>query len=394
MARALITAAVAASVLAGCGGGDGGSGAPTHAEGGTLSVYVSGPRHGPAAAAGAAELAGARAALAEANGRAGGKKLRIVPLSTTRSGDRTWDPGTVEAGADRAADDPSTIAYIGELEQGASALSLPVTNRKGLLQVAPGDSLASLTHRPPAKPRAGPERYYPEGRRSLLRLVPNDLEVADAMVSLTGARGRIVIASGPSIGARELASTYAKRLAAEKLEPVEEESLRANAGAIADDVEEIRRAQPTMVVLTGSGEEASLAFLTALSRRLPDVPVVTDGGLALVAPRPAMPAGTRTVSPILPLAAQPPAGRALLRSLDRRDEPAALYGYVAMRAVLDAVAAGGSHRDAVRRAGRAPGPRPSALGTLNVRRSGDAGRDRVAVMRSDGPRQSLDRTLP
>jgi branched-chain amino acid transport system substrate-binding protein len=276
-------------------------------------------------------------------------------------------------------------------------LSLPVTNRKDLLQVSPSDTLASLTRQPPAKPRAGPERYYPEGRRSFLRMVPNDLEVADGMLALTGIGGRIAVASGPGIGARELASTYAKRLAQNNVEPVEEESLRDNAGAIHDAVDEIRRAAPTTIVLTGSGERPALDFLAALARDLPGVPVVTDGGLAAVAPPTAVPAGTRTVSPVLPAAAQPREGRALLGAMAKRRQaaaPEALYGYAAMKVVLEAVGAGGTHRDAVRRAGRAAGPRASALGTLEVRRSGDAGRDEVAVMRSDGTRRTLERTLP
>jgi branched-chain amino acid transport system substrate-binding protein len=394
--RFLIIVAALAAAVAGCGGGDDGSGAPTHAEGKVLSVYVSGPQHGPLAAAGAATLAGARAALAEAGGRAGDKKVRIVPLSTTRPGDDKWDPGTVEAGADRAADDPSTIAYIGEVEQGASALSLPVTNRKDLLQVSPSDSLASLTRQPPAKPRAGPERYYPEGRRSFLRLVPNDLEVAAGMLTLTGAGGRIAIASGPSIGARELASTYAKGLAGKGGKPVEEVSLRENAGAIADAVDDLRKAAPSVIVLAGSDERSSLDFLRALARGLPDVAVVADGGLMAVSPRPPVPAGTRAVSPVMPASGQPAPSRALLRSMGKAGPaPAeALYGYAAMKVVLDAIGAGGSHRDAVRRAGRASGPRRTALGSVEVRRSGDAGREAVAVVGLGGAHPTLERTLP
>jgi branched-chain amino acid transport system substrate-binding protein len=397
VARPLIIAAALAATIAGCGGGDG-SGSPTHAEGDVLSVYVSVPRHGPTATAGAAALQGARAALKDAGGRGGDTKVRIVPIPTTRAGDDRWDPGTVEAGADRAADDPSTIGYIGEVEQGASALSLPVTNRKNILQVSPSDSLASLTRRPPAKPRAGPERYYPEGRRSFLRLVPNDLEVAGAMLALTAPADRIAVVSGPGIGARELVSTYAKLLAGKHREPVEETSLRGNEGAIADAVEELGRVAPDVIVLTGSAERPSLTFLAGLARRLPGIPVVTDGGLATVAPRPAVPAGTRTVSPILPAAAQPPGGRALLRAMGDPDGhqvlSEALYGYAAMETVLDAVRAGGSHRDAVRRAARAAGPRRTALGTLDVRRSGDAGRKSLAVMGLDGGRPTLERTLP
>ena len=45
-----------------------------------------------------------------------------MEMSSTRPVDQTWDPGTVEAGAERAVDDPTAIAYLGELDLGASAV--------------------------------------------------------------------------------------------------------------------------------------------------------------------------------------------------------------------------------------------------------------------------------
>ena len=79
----------------------------------------------------------------------------------------------VAENASRAADDPTAIAYLGELDYGATAVSLPITNDAGLLQVSPGDGLTSLTRRVPGRPRAGPERYYPTDRRSFVRVGPD-----------------------------------------------------------------------------------------------------------------------------------------------------------------------------------------------------------------------------
>jgi branched-chain amino acid transport system substrate-binding protein len=56
----------------------------------------------------------------------------------------------VAANAKRAADDPTAMAYLGELDYGATAVSLPITNNAGVLQVSPGDGLTSLTERAPA----------------------------------------------------------------------------------------------------------------------------------------------------------------------------------------------------------------------------------------------------
>src|SRR5690349_14637381 len=111
--------AVLAVCVAGCGGS-----APAKPPGGTLNVY----------------------------------------LSLPKPGDETWDPSTVEANAKRAAADPDAIAYIGELDEGASAISVPVTNDAGILQVSPFDGLTSLTRDEPGTPLTnGPARYYPSG---------------------------------------------------------------------------------------------------------------------------------------------------------------------------------------------------------------------------------------
>ena len=84
-----------------------------------------------------------------------------MTVPSNRPGDQDWDPGTVEANAKRAADDPRTIAYVGELDRGASAVSVPRTNHADLLQVSPLDGLTSLTRRPPGRPRAGPRALLP-----------------------------------------------------------------------------------------------------------------------------------------------------------------------------------------------------------------------------------------
>ena len=130
--------------------------------------------------------------------------------------------------ADAAADDPSAIAYLGELDYGASAVSLPITNDAGLLQVSPGDGLTSLTQRPPGRPRAGPERYYPSGRRSFVRIGPTDLQEADYLLERASAAGatRIAVVFDRDIYGRELAAQIVARARRAGLEPVASEEYR------------------------------------------------------------------------------------------------------------------------------------------------------------------------
>src|SRR5918912_3605446 len=66
--------ALAAALLAGCGGGQ--AATTQRAPSGPLTVYLSAPRRGVEARAGQAVAAGARQALADAPGRAGRAEIR------------------------------------------------------------------------------------------------------------------------------------------------------------------------------------------------------------------------------------------------------------------------------------------------------------------------------
>src|SRR2546421_179011 len=74
-------AAVVAAVLAGCGGSGG-----KHGAHGVLTIYASLPRHGLPGITANAVAAGAHLALADAGGRAGGRRVRLVQLASTAPG--------------------------------------------------------------------------------------------------------------------------------------------------------------------------------------------------------------------------------------------------------------------------------------------------------------------
>src|SRR4051812_45742417 len=202
--------ALVALLLAGCSGGHEATSQRT--PDGPLTVYLSAPRHGVEARAGQAVADGARQALADAHGRAAGRQVRLVQLDAATPQSSNWDPAAVEANAKRAADDPTTIAYIGELDEGGSAVSVPVTNEAGVLQVSPLDGHTTLTREQPgAPPGTGPARYYPSGRRTFLRLVPTDFDQATALAAWARERGvtRIAVVQDEEVFGRVLAQQVA-----------------------------------------------------------------------------------------------------------------------------------------------------------------------------------------
>jgi branched-chain amino acid transport system substrate-binding protein len=378
--RATLPLLAAVAVLAGCG-----DDAPEsdRVGGGTLTVYASLPTHGDDAAAGRAAELGMRRALADAGGEAGGREIRFVSLSSTRPEDETWDPGTVEANAERAADDATAIAYLGELDQGGSAVSLPVTNRAGILQVAPADGLTSFTRMPPGRPRAGPERYYPDGRRTFVRLVPPDVAAAREIVRSLRMRGsrRLAIVHGDGIADRELEAMVLALIGTGQPQNV----LRADTGDRDDDpeeatelAEEVAAARPDAILYAAPAGPVASAELAALAERLPEVPIYGGPPLARGEGIDNVPEQACAFTGVPRRSRLPSRARGLLGQIggvgDEPLGPEALLGYEAMRLTLDAIDAGGPDRSRVVAAAREPGERDGVLGTYVVTGRGDVER--------------------
>src|SRR5581483_3153623 len=88
-----------------------------------LNLYSSQPLHGPAAPEGRDLIAAERLALDQARRRAGGRRIEFVALDDSTEAAGGWDRATVTANATRAAQDPCAIAYLGEYNSSASAVS-------------------------------------------------------------------------------------------------------------------------------------------------------------------------------------------------------------------------------------------------------------------------------
>ena len=367
-----------AAGLAGCLGGD--DDAPKAPQG-VLSVYMSLPARGLSADEARAVDAGARLAFRQADGHAGPHVVRLVRLDSTRAAGEPWDPGQVQADAERARDDPSAVAYIGELGLGASAISVPVTNDAGLLQVSPLESLTSLTREPPGRAgRGAPERYYPTGERTFMRLVPTDLREVDLITERLGTLGarRVGLIAGEGVYAEELAGQLVERLRQAGHTLIAADDLTDDPTAPRARAAQLAEQRPDAIVYAGLGNRPAERLLAALADTLPTTPVLV--GSAMLYREPLRygrsPQRVEAFSPLRPAADYGRAGERVLRAVRARygaaaARPQALYGYAAARMVLDAVRSGGARRPAVVRAAFAPGTRTSPVGRLAVTRSGD-----------------------
>jgi branched-chain amino acid transport system substrate-binding protein len=186
--------AVAALALAlgigACGGDDegdtgaGGDGGPKQ-----LTIYSSLPLQGAARAQAVATVNGAKLALKEAGGKVGDFTIHYESLDDSTAQAGGWEPGQTASNARKAIADDSTIAYIGEFNSGATAVSLPLLNEAGIAQVSPGNTAVGITSDDPGAAPGEPDKYYPTGNRTYARILPKDTYQGAALAALANEEG-------------------------------------------------------------------------------------------------------------------------------------------------------------------------------------------------------------
>jgi predicted DCC family thiol-disulfide oxidoreductase YuxK len=137
-----------------------------------LTVYLSAPLRGAQAGEGRELATGAREALDEAGGEAGGVTVTLEALDDTERAPGPagtgWTQARVAANARTATEDSTTIAYLGELSSGATRVSVPITNEAEVVQVSPSPVDPELLAEPGGNDVPG--EFQPSGERTLVAL--------------------------------------------------------------------------------------------------------------------------------------------------------------------------------------------------------------------------------
>ena len=200
-----VACAVALAAAAGCGDEQSRSG---RVPGDTLTIFSSLPLQGPHADQAQSIVNAQKLALREAGGKVGDFKINFASADdATAGGDRVgWDPDKTAENARKSVENTRTIAYIGDFDSGATAISLPITNEAGFAQVSPASTAIGLTKFVPGAVEAGePDKFYPCGNRSFARVVPADDVQASAAARWTrrlGARTVFVLGDRVARGRR------------------------------------------------------------------------------------------------------------------------------------------------------------------------------------------------
>ncbi|HYP40066.1 MAG TPA: branched-chain amino acid ABC transporter substrate-binding protein, partial [Chloroflexia bacterium] len=144
----------------------------------TLRIISSLPRKGPHAAQAQLISQGIDLAIKQRQGEFQGLTIEHVALDGGSDESGEWSTERERGNALAAAGDPLVVAYIGPYNSGAAKISLPTTNKAGLLHGSPTTTWPGLTE--PGWEDGEPGIYYPTGERNFVRLMPSDEEEAVA----------------------------------------------------------------------------------------------------------------------------------------------------------------------------------------------------------------------
>jgi branched-chain amino acid transport system substrate-binding protein len=404
-ARWLCLAALAAlaATVAGCGGVSV-SGA-SEATGNQLAIYSSLPLQGPSAEVSAQIVNGERLALADAGGRVGPFRVGYVSLDDSNPASGRLDPGVTATNAKMAAQDPATIAYLGEYDSAATAVSLPLINAAGILQVSPASPYVGLTSSLDAG-QDEPQRFYPSGRRTFARLQPGDPGQARAQVDLMKTLGvhKLYVLDDQDPFEIPLAQIVATDAEQAGIAVAAHDSLATTTGAVfTGAIEKIVQSGAQAVFLAGGAGAGTVALWRQLHSADPHLLLLGSSAMvneSFTAQIGAAAASTYLTTPVLGPHQYPPAAARILDAYRRHfgSEPGAeaLYGYEAMSVVLDAIRRAGSRgndRQAVIDSFFAVRNRNSVLGRYSIDAGGETTLSRYGVDRVVGSRPVFFRAI-
>jgi branched-chain amino acid transport system substrate-binding protein len=143
--------------------------------GGTIKIVSSFPREGPNKVRTDSMVNAIRMALEDAKYSVGGAALVYEDLDDTGPSKEKWDAAKERENANRAANDPDVMVYIGTLNSGAAQEAIPILCRANLVMISPANTYPGLTKKVPGIEPGEPETYYPDGcARNYARVIPTD----------------------------------------------------------------------------------------------------------------------------------------------------------------------------------------------------------------------------
>ena len=321
----------------GGGGGDGG--------GGSVTVYSSVPLQGASRAQTTALVNGAKLALEQRNGKAGSTSVKYESLDDSTAQAGTWTPEATGANARKAAGDDSAVAYIGEFNSGASAISIPILNEVPLAQISPANTAVGLTTDEPGADKGEPDKYYPTGERNYLRIVPKDTIQGAALATVMKKDGctKLSILNDKEVYGAGLSRNIESSAKSQGIEVTGNEGIDPKAPNFRSQASTIADAGADCFVFSGITANGAVQLYKDVSAAVPDAKLYGPDGVAesgFADPKeggiPAdVAAKTKLTVATLSPDQYPPEGQKFFDDFtakygEKNPDPYAIYGYEAM----------------------------------------------------------------
>ncbi|MDP1846618.1 MAG: branched-chain amino acid ABC transporter substrate-binding protein [Solirubrobacteraceae bacterium] len=393
---------VAGAGVIGCGGDDKRSAVENGPD--TLTIYSSLPLQGPDRARSRDMVNAIKLALKEAGGKVGPFTITYVSLDAAQPGARTWSGDKVLDNARQAVRDLNAIAYIGDRDSAATALSVPLTNEGHVLQVSPSSTYDGLTR---ASRRQGePDRFYPSGERTFARVVPRDQVQASALIGYMQTQGvrSVALLADRHIYGGGIADAVEQ--AAERQDITVQHLGRTDAlkEDLSGPARTVAETKADAFLFAGTTDTGAAGIFKAVAAAAPDMRLFGPAAVADHAFADALPAAVQrrmhVTTSALPPRLLPASARAFRdrfrATFGHAPAPEALQAYEAANAVLHSIRTAGekgNNRRAVTDAFFSIRDRESVLGRYSIDRFGDTSLSRYAGNRLTDSEFVLDKLL-
>jgi branched-chain amino acid transport system substrate-binding protein len=360
----------------------------------SLTIYSSLPLQGDSRAQSLSVVNGEKLALESQGGKVGDFTIKYVSLDDSTAAAGKWDPGATSGDARKAAQDKSTIGYLGEFNSGASAISIPILNEAGVLQVSPSNTATGLT-RSLGADKGEPDKYYPSGKRTYGRVVPADHIQGAAQVSYQKDNGckKTYLLNDKEVYGSGLVKNVVAAAKSQGLPIAGNTGIDPKAANYRSVATTIKATGADCVFFGGITDNNAVQLFKDLHAAMPTAKLFGPDGVAETAFTTKLGSSVEKVTyvtnPTLDPKLYPASGQEFFKNYKAKygadPEAYAIYGYEAMGVMLEAIknaGAKGNDRQAVIDAFFKIKNRESVLGTYSIDENGDTtlsdyGGDRV-----------------
>ena len=354
----------------------------------TVDFYSSLPLQGASTAQTTPMVNGMKLALQQAGNKAGQWTVKYTSLDDSTAAAGKWDPGQTAADARKAASDTKAVYYMGEFNSGASEVSIPILNEAGLPMVSPANTYVGLTTNQPGSAPGEPQKYYPTGTRTYLRIVPIDsIQAASDLLAMKQAGcTKVAVANDKEAYGQGLATLLGLEKGSYGVNIVSDTGIDPTAPNFRSYASTIKGQGADCFFFAGIVSNGAVQITKDVHAALPTAKVFGGDGVCTDSYTSAKKGGVpASLYPLLQctVATQKlsayPGGKDFLAAYSKAygtssPDPYAIYGYEVMKLGLDTVAklgAQGNSKSAVLKALFATTNRNSVLGTYGFNKDGD-----------------------